>query len=180
MIHRNIGSLLPQGWDHQLKDEPGLVLTSVRKWRYFPGGWGPTQVELSPHVGLSLGNVYTYGAAGLMLRWGTHLRYDIGPPNIRPGFPGANFFLPKTRPNWYLFGGVETRLVARNIFLDGNTFQGGPSVEKKPVVADLQFGLAFHVGRVRIALSNVYRSKEFEGQREPTQYGAINITVATN
>jgi hypothetical protein len=39
------------------------------------------------------------------------------------------------------FATVETRLVARNVFLDGPMFRDGPSVRKKPLVADASIGL---------------------------------------
>ena len=66
--------------------------------------------------------------------------------------------------------------MARNIFLDGNTFRDSHRVDREPLVADLQFGIAFHVRGIRIALSNIWRSREFEGQAEPVQFGAINIS----
>lgn len=179
-FHKLIGADVAQGWDHQLKDEPGVILTVARKWRHFPVSDSPRQWEWSPHIAASVGNIYTYGAVGMMARWGTNLRTDIGPPNIRPGFPGAPFFEPGAKSNWYLFAGVEGRAVARNIFLDGNTFRDSHSVDRKSLVADIQFGIAFHVDNVRIALSNVYRTREFHGQDNPAQYGAINITVLTN
>jgi hypothetical protein len=30
---------------------------------------------------------------------------------------------------------------------------------------------------VRLSFTNVFRSKEFDGQHEPSEYGAINLTV---
>ncbi len=175
--HELIGVAVPRGWDHQLHDEPGFVVSYLRKWRYFPDLEGPRQLEVSPHLGAAVGNIYTYASAGLMVRWGSNLRTDIGPPNIRPGFPGAGFFQTGPKPNWYLFGGVEGRAVARDIFLDGNTFRDSHRVSREPFVGDVQFGVAVHVKRTRIALSNVYRTREFKGQDEPARYGAVSITV---
>jgi hypothetical protein len=43
-------------------------------------------------------------------------------------------------------------------------------------VADLQFGFAFHIDNVRLAISNVWRSREFAGQPEHVRFGAINIS----
>ena len=66
------------------------------------------------------------------------------PPRIRPGLSGSNFFLSDTDSGrdfgWYLFGGVEGRAVAHNLFLDGNTFAKSLSVQKKTFVADFQGG----------------------------------------
>lgn len=175
-FHELIGSDRPNGWHNQLKDEPGILLTYTRRWQYFHRLPGGLEFETSPHLVGALGNVYTYAGGGMMLRLGKGLRNDIGPPNIGPGFPGIPYLRPSPKANWYLFAGIEGRAVARNIFLDGNTFRDSHSVDKKPLVADLQFGFAFHIDNVRLAVSNVWRSREFEGQPEHVRFGAINIS----
>ena len=176
-LHKLVNSDTPKGWDNQLENELGVNLTYLRKWRRLFRFESRRTIEISHHGGLTLGNVYTYASLGLMARWGTRLKNDIGPPTISPGFPGIPAFRPDPEFNWYLFAGMEARAMARNIFLDGNTFRDSHSVDKKYLVADLQFGLAFHFNDTRIAFSHMVRSREFEGQPEPSQYGAINITV---
>jgi hypothetical protein len=175
-FHRLIDSDRPKGWDNQLRDELGLNVTYLRKWRRLFGLYEPRQFEISHHGGLTLGNVYSYASAGVMVRWGTRLKNDIGPPSISPGFPGLPAFKAGPEYNWYFFAGVEGRAMGRNIFLDGNTFHNSYSVDKKDFVGDLQFGIAIHYKNVRVALSNLIRTREFDGQSEHTQYGAINIT----
>jgi hypothetical protein len=133
---------------------------------------------VTPHITGVIGNVYTYAAGGVMFRLGTHLRGDLSPPNISPGFPGASFFDVNERYNWYLFAGHESRVMGRNIFLDGNTFQSGPHVEKELIVGDYQFGFAIHIQKVRIAISHMLRTKEYKTQKENTQYGEINVSFA--
>jgi len=64
--------------------------------------------------------------------------------------------------------------MARNIFLDGNTFRDCHSVDKKEFVTDLQLGVAWHFKDMRISFVQMFRSREFEGQPDPTQHGAIN------
>lgn len=178
-FHRLIDATIPQGWDNQLRNEPGINLTYLNKRRHLFRMDKPRQLEASYYGGLTLGNVYTYASAGLIARWGSRLKNDIGPPTISPGFPGLPAFRPHPEFNWYLFAGVEERAMARNIFLDGNTFKDSHSVDKKPFVTDVQFGIAFHFKEVRISFSNMFRSKEFEGQPEATQYGALNFTIYT-
>lgn len=178
-VHHVFGSEKPRGWDNQLHDELGLNLSYLRKWRRIMDYDERRQFELSHHTGLTLGNVYSYASFGFMTRWGTHLKDDIGPPTISPGFPGAPAFDFNRQANWYLFSGIELRAMARNIFLDGNTFRNSHSVDKKPLVGDLQLGVAFHFDDMRIAYSQMYRSREFFGQPERTQYGAINLTFFT-
>lgn len=176
--HKLIDTRTPRGWDHQLHDEPGINLTYTRIWERF-GRLGPSWLEYSvaPHVVGALGNIYTYAGGGLMLRVGRHLRNDIGPPSISPGFPGTAYFRSSEAFSAYLFAGVEGRAMLRNIFLDGNTFEDSHSVKRKVGVGDFQVGAALRWHRVRLSFTNVFRSKEFDGQRKPSEYGAINLTV---
>lgn len=175
--HDSIGIDSPNGWDNQLHDELGFGLSYARFWRHIKSS-NSVDYGMTPHVNLVLGNIYTYAATGVMFRFGTHLNNDLSPPNIRPGFPGLSLFKPGRQNNWYLFAGIEGRTVARNIFLDGNTFKDSHSVDKKPLVADLQFGFVFQTGRIRFSISNMIRTKEFEGQKDKTNFGAVNISFA--
>ncbi len=102
-FHDLIGVDKPNGWDNQLKDELGLLLTYTRRWQYFHPLGGGLEFETSPHLVGALGNVYTYAGAGMMLRLGKGLRNDIAPPNIRPGFPGVPYIRPSDKANWYFF-----------------------------------------------------------------------------
>lgn len=175
-FHRLIGVAVPQGWGNQLHDEPGFIFSYLRKYRRIFSLHEIRQTEFSCHGGLTLGNVYTYMSSGLMSRWGTHLKNDIGAPIISPGFPGLPAFKPFSSFSWYVFAGVEGRVIARNIFLDGNTFRDSHSVDKKFFVADFHMGIAFHYKGLRISFSDMIRSKEYEGQPDQTHYGAINLT----
>ncbi len=176
-FHDLIGVPHANGWDNQLRDELGLVVTYVRKSEHFRYMKNSLEYSWSPHKVLALGNVYSYAGAGMMVRFGRNLRNDIGPPNISPGFPGNAFFNPtKEGSSWYLFAGIEGRAMARNIFLDGNTFKDSHSVDKKPLVFDLQYGIAYQRGKVRLSYSQVLRSKEFYGQKDESLFGAVNIS----
>jgi len=176
--HKIIDTRTPRGWDHQLHDEPGLVLTYARVWEGFGrlGARGP-EISAAPQVVGALGNVYTYLGSGLMLRLGHNLRSDVGPPAVSPSFPGSAWFRDRGNLSAYLFAGVEGRAMARNIFIDGNTFEQSAEVARETLVGDFQVGAALRYGRVRLAFTNVYRSREFKGQEEPSEYGAINLTV---
>ncbi|MCB2100657.1 MAG: lipid A deacylase LpxR family protein [Rhodobacterales bacterium] len=193
--HRAFDLTHPEGWDHQLKNEPGVILFYERKWRMakpLPLTWPVPlpnlAVDATPHAGLALGNVFTYGAGGVMLRLGQDLPSDYGPPRIRPSLPGGDFFRPTVNDGplsglgvkgfgWYVFGGAELRAVGRNIFLDGNTFADSRSVSKKFMVADFQVGLAVTLDRYRLAYTHIFRTPEFEGQGKPDQFGALSLSV---
>ena len=177
--HKTFGFQKPRGGSNQLDNEPAVNLFVERRWRNL---WRHEQLfgietDVTPHIGGSLGNVFTYGAAGLTVRIGADLEDDFGPPRIRPSLPGAAFFTPRSSFGWYLFAGVEGRAVAHNIFLDGNTFSNGPSVHKKTWVADLQGGVALLFPRVRVALTVVQRTPEFAGQGPADRFGAISVTA---
>lgn len=176
-VHSAIDYNYPRGWDYQLRDEPGIALTYERKWRslyeFSPFGWG---VDITPSIGGSVGNVFTHLATGAVLRIGYDLPSDYGPPLIRPNLPGSDFFVPSKDYGWYVFFGAEGRAVARNIFLDGNTFEDGPSVDKLPFVGGVQGGITFTFGDTRIAYTHILRSKEFHGQEKNDQFGAVTIS----
>ena len=177
-FHRWFGFDRPEGWRHQLENEPGLELVFERKWRAWQKfGVGGLGGDVVPHVGVALGNVLTQGAAGLTLRIGDDLPNDYGPPRIRPSLPGSDYFDPHDRLAWYLFVGAEGRAVGRNIFLDGNTFRDSPRVDKRNFVADFQAGIAVIVGRVRLAYTHVLRTREFHGQDDPGQFGAFSVST---
>jgi lipid A 3-O-deacylase len=84
--------------------------------------------------------------------------------------------LGSTRFGWYLFAGAEGRAVARGIFLDGNPWRNSQRFDKKPLVADLNAGLAIMVDAVRLAYTFVYRTEEFGGQDKPDTFVSISVS----
>jgi hypothetical protein len=168
----------PKGWDHQLSNELGVNVAYSRSWRQTNPYllFGVLESELIPHAGFSVGNVFTHGAAGATLRIGQGLDQDFGAARIRPSLPGSLFFRGSRDFAWSAFIGAEGRVVGRNIFLDGNTFQNSHSVDKKMVVGDIQAGISLLWRNTRITFTSVYRSKEFENQNEADRFGAISIS----
>ncbi|MBP2231075.1 hypothetical protein J2847_004386 [Azospirillum agricola] len=177
-VHRLTDSRKPRGWGHQLRNEPGVVLSYNRAWRgvYAASPFG-LAFDATPDLGVSLGNVYTLASAGLTLRIGADLPQDYGPPRIAPPFQGTSYFEPDRSFGWYLFASVQGRAVARDIFLDGNTFRSSPSVDKKPLVGDLQLGFAVTVSDVRVAYTHIFRTKEFDGQDKADTYGSLSVSA---
>lgn len=177
-LHDIFGVKEAQGWDNQLRNEPGIALIYEKKWRgCLIGDCTGLGVDVIPHVGASLGNVFTYGAVGGTVRFGTDLKGDFGPARIRPSLPGSSAFITSKDFAWYLFAGAEGRAVGRNIFLDGNTFRDSHSVNREPWVADFQLGIATTIQGVRISYMHVFRTKEFEEQREPDRFGAVSVSM---
>lgn len=168
----------PSGWDNQLKDEPGFIVSYEKVWKNYAdfGFWG-FGADMMPKVGASVGNIQTYGSTGVTFRLGKDLPSDYGVPKIRPRMVGSEYFVPTDDFGFYFFADFEGRAVARDIFLDGNTFRDSHSVDKKPLVGDAQFGVALTLQDFRLAYTHIYRTKEFDGQNgafEP--FGAVTLS----
>lgn len=183
-FHQIIDSPDPQGWHNQINNELAVLVAYGRRWRnmFSPrrapllGGLG-LQVDMSPHVDLAFGNVYTYGGAGATLRLGKGLDGDFGPPRIRPAPPGAGFQMPGKQLGIYGFAGLTGRAMLHNIFLDGNTFSDSHSVDREIWVGDFHWGFVFSGLGIRLATSYVVRSREFTRQTHPDHFGAITFSV---
>jgi lipid A 3-O-deacylase len=176
-VHQSRDIQQPQGWDYQLKDEPGIIVSYDRKWRDLyqttPFGLG---FDITPSAGANLGNVDTSANVGLMARLGQDLPSDYGPPLIKPSVSGSDFFEPTKDFGWYFFAGVTGKAVARDIFLDGNTFNNSRSVDKEILVGGVQGGLVLTFDKVRIAYTQVHKTDEYKTQTEATEYSAINVS----
>lgn len=178
IIHQVVGSEEPQGWDTQIQNEAGIVLTYQHSWRELKiSNYFGNELEITPHFGGALGNIYTYLNTGITLRFGEHLPLDFGPPRIQPSIQGTGFFAARQPFNWYLFAGVEVRAVGRNIFLDGNTWRDSRSVDREPLVGDFQWGAVLTFKTIQLSYTHVSRSKEFKGGPESHQFGALSLTT---
>lgn len=181
--HQFIGVDKSRGWDEQLRNEPGVMLSYERKWRFLQPIGGGFAVDAIPELGLTVGNVMDYVQAGGMLRFGRNLEADYGPQRIRPSLSGTPYFnsdyLMAGDPfGFYFFVGTQGRAVARNLFLDGNTFRDSRSVDSEALVGDLSGGLALFWGSaVRLDTAVTYRTEEFEDQDEGTTLWGLNMTV---
>jgi lipid A 3-O-deacylase len=176
-IHSVIRDRKPLGWDTQLHNEPAIVIQYERSMRLIP----PQSVlglifDAEPHYGLAVGNVYDYVNLGGMARLGFNLPKDYGPQRIAPSLPGSNFFEPNGALSAYVFAGVDGRAIARNLFLDGNTFESSRSVDKLSLVGDFEFGAAITFDRLRIAFTHVTRSREYKTQTKADQFGAVDVS----
>ena len=176
-FHGVIGAHRPRGWHTQLRNEPALILTYERSWRGFRSGelFG-LGVDFSPHLGGAIGNVYDYVNGGAVVRFGFNLPSDFGPPRIDPSLPGSSFHEPSPRLSAYLFGGVDGRVIGRNLFLDGNSFVSSRHVAKNPLVGDLEFGWAAAYERLRVAFTHVFRTKEYHTQPGVDQFGSVTLS----
>ena len=175
-MHRLLRVNHPEGWDTQLGNELGIIVNGQRAWRgVLEADFSSSMLDVSPFVGAAAGNVFTHASGGWIIRYGQRLPDDFGPPRIDPASPGSASLSPKNGIGWYVFAGLEGRLVLRNLFLDGNTFRDSRSVDKRYLVGDLQFGLVVDWLNVRLAYTHIIRSREFETQDNADQFGAFSV-----
>jgi hypothetical protein len=140
---------------------------------------------VAPFVGWAAGKVLYQASVGLTLRLGQNFHNMDLPARVRPSTPGAGLFAgPDCQRNaqlfdclgWYVFASAEARAVARDIFLDGNTFRDSLHVDRRPFVADFQLGVVARLHDVEIAYTYVTRTEEFETQSSKQQFGSFSIT----
>jgi hypothetical protein len=181
-VHSLIGDTKPQGWSHQLHNEPiaDLLFEYRHKFR-LAGEREACSVEGSPIAGAWLGNMLTQAQFGGLVRAGYNIPDDSGPTLLRgmdqmpPPRPSAK---PASNADWgfYIYGGAMGNLVARDITLDGNTFQDSRSVDKKWFVPAEAAGICVGNRRFQTSFTYVIWGKEFDGQTEISKYGVITAS----
>lgn len=188
-FHRWTDSNMAKGWKNQLRDEPIINLYYERKWKALQlrpsEGWG-MGLDLLPHAGIAAGNAYTGANLGGQVRFGWNIPNDFGTFLIRPGSDSSppiddtdpRFFEPLHRFGLHFFAAVDGKAVARNILLDGNTFRDSHSVDKEPWVADFITGVGVIIYKIKMTYSYVYRTKEFELQKDAQKFGAIAVSYS--
>ena len=182
-FHQFIGVQPARGWQNQLHNEPGISLSAEQKWRFAEPLGGNFAVDAIPEAGATVGNIFTYGEVGGLVRIGQNLGADYGPNQIRPSLSGTSWFNAEKlngKMGWYLFAGTQGRVVGRNIFLDGNSFENSPSVDKKPLVADFIAGASvLWTTAIRMDFTVTDRTKEFYGQQgDNDRFGGIDLAFA--
>ena len=167
------------GWNNQLKNELGVQIVAERKFKV---GVRSQEGDAIAHYGMSLGNVATYVNAGIELRWGTEVPDDFGSSPIRPaGNNNAPGSFPRdgeraARRGIHAFASFDVRAVARDIFLDGNTFRDSHHVKKRPLVGDVAVGVAAFASGWRFSFARVFRSREFVGEPSRHSYGSFTLS----
>jgi len=180
-FHQFIAAAKARGWSHQLANEFGFNASWERKWRLgveLPGKFG---FELIPDVGVTAGNVFTYAEIGGLFRVGRGLKANWGPDMIRPAYSGTGYFAAERAHDVGLgfdcFIGTQVRAIARNIFLDGNSFAPSRSVQKNYLVADLILGTElFYSNNFRISATGLVRSSEFHHQGGWDKFASLHCS----
>lgn len=137
----------PTDWSRQIGFEPGAIVRYERRQRAFTAGT-TIGLDLIPSFAASLGNVVTDMEIGLQSRTGLNLRHP---------------WLPQSGPvELALTGSVSTRFVARDLFLDGNTFRPGHRVGHRPVVGTGDLALELRHKWLRLIYRTVTTTRAYD------------------
>jgi hypothetical protein len=127
----------PIDWSNQIGFEPGIIARYEQRRRAVALSAGDIGWDVIPRAGASVGNVSTEADAGVQTRLGWKLPHP---------------WLPQSRATSVsLLAGASERAVARDLFLDGSTFGGGPRVGHEPWVTSGELGIELRYERLTLA-----------------------------
>ena len=181
-IHDLLDVSNPAGWDNQLSNEIGLQLNYQHKWRFVPTEiWG-MESSIIPYAGGEFGNIAIKANSGVSLRVGWNIAQDfdtsfiddvgesgipVNPNSVAGGSKAWSF-------NFNLSAGGS--FVARDIFLDGNTFTESHSVEKNLLRGYGRYGFSARYKSFIIDYHRVYNTEHYKTQGYGHKYGAIYLS----
>ncbi len=173
--HRLIDIPQSRGWKNGLNDEPVIRVNYQHRIKTIK----KEHIEFIPFYGLGIGNVMVAAHAGGLVRLGFHLPNTFG--SSRPSASNGNSFISSSlrddskKTSYYIFGGLRGNLVARNLFLDGNTLRNSHRVTKYPVNYETELGAGLQTEKWGLVWSFVVQSPEFEERSRYNSFGSISL-----
>ncbi len=181
-FHRLIGAKTSKGWKNQLNDELGINLKYTQKWRYYSKISNNFQSALVPFVSAEFGNIAINTTSGLMARIGWNIPKDYALSSIDlgadPSIPVYGEFKNMKLKPWSLSFNVTVAAsaIARDIFLDGNTFSHSQSVDKKHLVLHYGLGFTLRYHNIVVDVMEIQTSKQFKLQEKKHGVGSIIVS----
>ncbi len=162
----------PQGWDLQLQNELGFIYSLGHDRQIIRDdiseGWSYDVIGSGQ---VAIGNIYSGVELGAIVRLGYKLSsrwaaktmadtsYDDSGIDSDPGF--------------FLFAGLTGRYVARDIFVDGNTWRDSHSVNRTPFVSDQILGMGIRWNHLELRLTMTRRTDQYRSQAGPVRFGSV-------
>ena len=138
----------PADWSGQIAFEPGVIVRYEERWRAVLSEHS-VGVDVIPKWAANVGNVSTAAELGIQTRVGWHVRHP---------------WLPEDGPfSVALVAGASGRAIARDLFLDGNTFRANHDVGHETFVGSGELGLELHISRFLLAYRAVNDTRSYSG-----------------
>lgn len=190
-VHDLRGFDRANGWRNQLRNEPVGQVQVSRAWRWQPTG--RHGIDATTRGAANAGNMLVSGELQGMVRAGINLEgfgvRSIGEsPLAPPPTPGAAALAGAAptdrhrarRLGVHLFARGTARLVAHNLFLDGNTFAANDiRIRRTPFVPEWAVGGEVNLwGWVVASYQRIVRGSEFSstsGDAPRQRFGSVSL-----
>ena len=147
-LHDLLGQYCPAGWSHQLRNEPTLT-GRIALTRHNYVDWWVLTGELQNQTVFEAGNLSVALHNSTDIRWGT--------------------------PNLFYTAGPRAHVVAHDLYLDGNTYQQSPSVNRRWAYAELAASIGVRWRSRLLQWTLAISSPQYEEQNHAYNYGAITV-----
>ncbi|HEX6748177.1 MAG TPA: lipid A deacylase LpxR family protein [Longimicrobium sp.] len=163
--HRLAGFWDPEGWDNQLRFEPGIVVRYDESRILADLRSGDVRVAtLAPEWGADAGNVHVGAHAGATLRAGWNVPHPWSRAADRRAGPASVYAIARVRED----------AVARDLFLDGAG--GSPSVARRPFLWQYEVGAGARLGGLTLEYRALTQARQYETQPTPHTYGTFELS----
>lgn len=175
------------GWEHQLANEFTVQLNYMHKWYLELDDIFGIESVLVPYTGANLGNVSIKASGGALYRIGLNITKDFGINSMREGSYSSLPTYPKAIANdsstWSMYFNLimGANLIARDIFLDGNTFKDSHSIDKNYTTAYFTAGITLRYRKFAIDYIHNYYTKEYSQRgryKDYKGYGSLLFTYS--
>jgi lipid A 3-O-deacylase len=169
------------GWDNQIENRLALNISAERRWRNIVPLSGAIAADISPAIGAELGTVSVAANAGLMLRIGTGLETDFGPPRI--GAFSGSLASNNRAPAIYAFASANGSYAGYDVFLDE---QGGSSDDPVRAGQNLtrdnwrmqaSVGVVVSYGPLRGSLAITDASRTYDQQLDTERFSEMSLAL---
>ena len=163
------------GWHNQLHDEPGFMLSYEQRRRHtFERLAYDSEADVITKLAGTLGNVHTNAEIAIDGRIGWNIPKDFGAISLHTATTAITL-KKRTGLGFFLYGGVSSKAVLRNIFLDGNTDGNSHHVDKEWLTGSLRSGLGLSWDDMALTYGYHLTSKEFKTQPDNHEYGELRF-----
>jgi len=181
-FHALIGNDSTNGWDHQLNNELGVNLKYTHKWLFKTKSIKSFEISAVPFMSSELGNIAINVTGGINWRFGWNIPKDFGVSSVDigadPGIPVYGEYENMKKKTWsFSFNLMAAGSgVARDIFLDGNTFSDSHSVEKENFVYYYGFGFTVRYENFVFDFIEINNSKRFKIEEHGHGVGTMVVS----